>query len=385
MRIRHFEVFQTALPFRVRFRHAQASRSHSASIFVRCELADGAVGHGEGLPREYVTGESWEGCFQNLTQRILPPLLDCDFATIGEVEAFCGGLYERLVSGAAGIAERPGAACCAAELALLDAYGRHFGATSFAHSGAGSDPVYSGVISSSGIVAAAVTAWRCRRAGVPAVKLKAGTPRDGAVLRVARRILGPAVSLRMDANMGWEFDEARRAIMMARRHAVHYVEQPLARGRHELCRRLADETGARLIADEDLCDLRDAETLVEAGACQVFNIRVSKCGGFFNSLRLGHFARRHGLEVQVGCQVGESALLSAVGLAVARRLAPVVFMEGSFGTRLLVDDLSGWASGHGFAFGPGGRAPRYDPESGIGIALNEAALRRYSVRSCRIG
>lgn len=381
MKIRKFDVYQVALPFRVRFRHARASRSHSASIFVRCELEDGSVGFGESLPREYVTGESWAGCFADLRGRVLPWLLErCDFHEYDRAEQFCESLYDTLPQHVGGLPRRIGATCCAAELALLDAYGRHFGRTAFA-APAEASPRYSGVISSSGLMAVLATSWLCHRAGAPAVKLKVGGAHDVRDARLARAILGSQVSLRVDANMSWRLEQALAVIPRLGRYGVHYVEQPLATGRYDELRLLQERTGIAVVADEDLCDLSDAQALIERRACRVFNLRVSKCGGFFNTLRLGQLARQYGLEVQMGCQVGETALLSAVGLAVGRRLAPVVFAEGCFGQRLLVEDLMLAEASEGafpFEFGPGGLAPSYAPSAGIGIAIDEARLRRHA-------
>ena len=56
-----FEVMSVDLPFRLTFKHAAAARTASSSIFIRCTTASGAVGYGESLPREYVTGESQAG------------------------------------------------------------------------------------------------------------------------------------------------------------------------------------------------------------------------------------------------------------------------------------------------------------------------------------
>jgi muconate cycloisomerase len=380
MRISQFDVYQVAIPFRISFHHAQASRRHSESIFVRCELEDGTVGFGEGLPREYVTGESWAGCFDDLAQRILPLLLDCEFNDHEEVETFCAGLYNFLTASLSGLPRRPGAACCAAELALLDAFGRHFGCSAFA-SRPEDDPVYSGVIPGVGpaTTLAASLLYRCKR--IPAVKLKVGTTHDLANARLARLVLGPEVSLRADANMAWSMEEALRMIPRLGEVGIHFVEQPIATGQLDALHRIQVETGAAIVADEDLCDLRDARNLAARDACRVFNIRLSKCGGFFQALHIGRIAREYGLEVQVGCQVGESALLAAAGLAAARRLAPVVFAEGCFGRRLLREDVMTAAE---FEFGRGGTAPRYAPALGLGIDVDERVIARHARAQRRV-
>lgn len=381
MKIRRFDIYQTAIPFRIRFRHAKASRRHSASVFVRCELEDGSVGYGEGLPREYVTGETWQGVFDDLSDRVLPSLIDCDFDAFGDVEAFCEGLYDYVLESMPGLPSHIGATCCAAELSLLDAYGRHFGCTVF-NGACQEEPRYSGVISGSGPLSVLAMSSLYRALGMPAVKLKVGNRHDAANARACRLAMGQRASLRVDANGGWSAENALAAIPRLQRFGVQYVEQPIPPRRYADSRRIQDETGVRIVADEDLRDVHDAKALIEQKACRVFNVRVSKCGGFHAALRIGRMAREHGLEVQVGSQVGESALLSAVGLVVARRLAPVVFMEGCFGEMLLKEDLrpaGNNGNGGAFRFGHGGIPPRYAPESGIDIPIDEDALHRHAV------
>ena len=48
------------IPLRKPIRHASHTRDSTDNIIVRCVLEDGTEGHGEGVPREYVTGETAE-------------------------------------------------------------------------------------------------------------------------------------------------------------------------------------------------------------------------------------------------------------------------------------------------------------------------------------
>ena len=119
------------------------------------------------------------------------------------------------------------------------------------------------------------------------------------------------------------------------------------------------ETGIAVIADESLITMRDAENLVRDQACDVFNVRVSKCGGLLRSLAIAEFGLSAGLGIQVGAQVGETSLLSAVGRHLALHLADVESAEGSFGTHLLSEDITaepvmfGDAGRGGLVLGPG--------------------------------
>jgi L-Ala-D/L-Glu epimerase len=86
-----------------------------------------------------------------------------------------------------------------------------------------------------------------------------------------------------------------------------------------------------------------------------------------------------GLLLQVGCQVGESSLLSAAHLALLSALGPlrpgVRYAEGCFGRHLLREDpVSPLVQ-----FGYGGRPPRRPPGAGLGVQVDPVLLQRWTV------
>ncbi len=91
--VERFELSAVDLPFRVSFKHSAAERRRSESLFLKC-VTDGGpfggTGFGESLPREYVTGESRDGAFELLAERVLPRLAGRSFAGLAEVETFLG-------------------------------------------------------------------------------------------------------------------------------------------------------------------------------------------------------------------------------------------------------------------------------------------------------
>src|SRR5207249_4883400 len=113
------------IPFRRRIRHASNRRSESDNVVVCCVLEDGTRGYGEGVPRDYVTGETVDSALALLARSNLPDQLEgCrDF---GAAVALAGRLRLAPVPGDDRDCEG-NAARCAVELAALDAYGRHFG------------------------------------------------------------------------------------------------------------------------------------------------------------------------------------------------------------------------------------------------------------------
>jgi muconate cycloisomerase len=152
------------------------------------------------------------------------------------------------------------------------------------------------------------------------------------------------------------------------------VEQPLPRGPVEGLARLRQAVPVPIMVDESLVTRTDAEALIAARAADFFNVRVSKCGGIARSRALASVALAARVGVQVGSQVGETAILSAAGRHLAAALPAVEFVEGSFGTLLLAEDVSL----ESVRFGYRGEAPILTGP-GLGIRVVEERLRRRAV------
>lgn len=382
-RIERFEIYCVGLPFRRPFAHAAAVRSSSSSLFVKCIAETGAAGFGECLPREYVTGETRDGAFSLLRDRVLPRLLGRDFSSMEEVIAFleeCDGKAPRAWVDA----DLPQAAAwCAVDLALLDTFGRVFEEPVRLAGGGDLPPAlrYSPVVSAGRGAAHAAMLLRIRLYGIRQVKLKVGRDAGGGDLRVARWVLGSGCDIRVDANMAWSVGDALRAMRELSRFGVRSFEQPVAAGDVAGLARLVRETGLGVMADESMSDRASLERLIAERACTGVNVRISKCGGLVASYGLCRRALGAGLDLQVGCQVGESSLLSAAQLALVRAAKTVSYAEGCFGLLLLREDPCDPV----LRFGYGGRPPVLTPGAGLGVSVDEDALLRRATRRAIIG
>jgi muconate cycloisomerase len=91
--------------------------------------------------------------------------------------------------------------------------------------------------------------------------------------------------------------------------------------------------------------------------------------------KLAELATRHGLGYQLGCQVGETAILSAAGRHFATSVKDIRYLEGSFDRHL----LKNWLSPDDITFGRGGWAPMLTG-SGLGVAIDPARIDLLTVR-----
>jgi L-Ala-D/L-Glu epimerase len=382
--VTELQLFAVDLPFKVAFRHAAASRTTSESLFLRVGLDSGAQGWGESLPRAYVSGEHREGAFALLRDAILPGLLGRTFQSSAEV----GSFLEKCDGQAPTEWVRPDvpqtSAWCGVDLALLDAFGRAFGEpVSLGGRPPAADALggyrYSGVVSAGRGWPYAVSLLKMRAFRFPHVKLK--VEQDGAeqAARTARRLLGRRVDLRVDANMAWDVEEALRAIGQLRAVGIQSFEQPIPAGDLAGLARLVAESGAGVVADEGLTNRESLQTLIDRRACTGANVRISKCGGLVGAYARCREALDAKLLLQVGCQVGESSLLSAAHLTLLQALAPLTpgvrYAEGCFGRHLLRED----PVSPPVQFGYGGRPPRRPPGAGLGVQVDQVMLERWTV------
>lgn len=364
-------IYALQIPFVESFSHSATERRWSDAVVVRVRDDAGTDGYGEGLPRPYVTGETVESMLEHLASDLWPRVAGRELPPAGHLAGLATFIPETRPAGTLA----PNAARAALELAILDCTLRRAGrslATVLPPRRA--RVTYSGVVTAGSIERAVQHARQMRAVGLRHVKVKVGFDDDVARVKAVREALGPDVSLRLDANGAWDFGRAVEVLNAVVRFDIAAVEQPLPRGPVGELVRLRGAAPIPLMADESLVTPGDAEALIAEKAVDFFNVRVSKCGGLARSLAIAARAADSGIGVQVGSQVGETAILSAAGRHLAATLDDVAFVEGSFGTLLLVEDVGV----ESVRFGHRGEAPILTGP-GLGVRVVEERLRRRAV------
>jgi muconate cycloisomerase len=348
--------------------HSLAERSRAEGIVAIARGEDGACGYGEATPREYVTGETLNGC--------LAAARDLGHLVLGRTVDSVGGLFGFFRElGETRTARLYPSALCAIEIACIDLWGRQEGlplAKVFNRGGA-EGFIYSAVLPllSDALFDRLLDLTASLGMGFVKIKVGAGIDTDLERVRRARARLGASVDIRVDANGGYTPDEALDFLHRARPLAVSAIEQPVPKGDLEGMRRVSETGGVLVIADESLCSIEDARRIAAAGACRAFNVRLSKCGGFLKSLAIWDFASQNGIACQIGSHVGETAILAAAGRHLAALCPGHIYLEGSFSRRLLAEDLAV----EDVDFGAGGQARRLSGP-GLGIELAPVGLAR---------
>ena len=157
----------------------------------------------------------------------------------------------------------------------------------------------------------------CRTAKVKVAGGDETLEQEIARVRAVREALGPEGRVRLDANGGWNVDEAEHAIHALAPFDLEYVEQPCPTV-EELAeiRRRTKYMGIPIAADESVRRADDPLAVAEAGAADLLVIKAQPLGGIHRALDI---VARAGLPVVVS-----SALDTSVGLAMGAQLAASV-------------------------------------------------------------
>ena len=119
--------------------------------------------------------------------------------------------------------------------------------------------------------------------------------------------------LRVDANGGWSVKEAKGMLIWLNDRNVDYVEQPLAKGQEENLKFLFNDRPLPIFVDESCRNGMDIPSLAQY--VDGVNLKLMKCGGITEALRMVGVARAHKLKTMIGC-MGESSISISAGAAI---------------------------------------------------------------------
>ncbi|HET9614191.1 MAG TPA: dipeptide epimerase [Candidatus Limnocylindrales bacterium] len=333
-------------PFRIaRSDHDAGHAITTVIVELRDDRQPGLVGLGEGYPDRFY-GETAE------TIAVVLPIL---LAAIGEPELDRAGLEAAADAMDAAIRHH-GAAKCALDIALHDLAGKVAGIPvaqllELTHPIPPTDFTL-------GLDGPDVVAGRAARAAhFPALKIKVGGPADLATLEAVRAVYrGP---IRVDANTGWQPEDAVLLLPDLERLGVELIEQPFPAERLDQLAWLQERSSLPIVADESAVTIRDLRGLV--GAVAGVNVKLAKVGGIAPARWMLEEARRLGFRTFLGCmeetQVGIAASAAVASLADWVDLDGTLLLADDPFEGLTLDDACRWQPSGRPGLGVGRRAP----------------------------
>lgn len=356
MKVEAVELLRFRIPLKVAFGHAAHTREESDGYLVLAHDAEGRVGLGEIQARRYVTGEDPE-TMPARVEGLVRPLLGQEIST-GDLDRL------RKAQG------RGLAAIAGIELAFLDLEAQARGAPLGDFLGPLGPELPPGVVIGFE-VATSELKKHCTMLRFKGrhqhVKVKVGHPDDRERLSVISQSLG-GVPLRLDANGEWSADQALGVLSQLAGIPIHSVEQPVAAPDLLGMARVRREAGVRVMADESVVSLADAEALIAAQAADDFYVRLGKNGGLRGSLALVERAKAAGIGCLLGTMVGETGVLSLATELFGRRVPGFACLDGKGQNRHLLSADLVVPAGH---------------SGGLGLSVEKSLVLQYGVGSWR--
>lgn len=310
----HLEARTIDLKLTTPFRMARSVRTVSPNVLLHIKHGE-FTGYGEASPSEYY-GENPQtvlACLETFAER----LGDDPFA----LEDVLAALEKAMGFHAS--------AKAAIDMALYDLVGKILGVPLYKLFGLTADHAPSTSFTL-GIDTPVAMAQKALQAQVyPILKVKVGTSHDIDNLKAIRDV--SSATIRVDANARWTPKEAIRMITALEAYTIEFVEQPTAA--HDLAglKFVRDNVSVPVFADESCVTVADIPRL--AGVVDGINIKLMKCGGIRQALKMITVARAHNLRVMLGCMIESSLAITAMA-----HLSPLVDYADLDGHLLIEND-----------------------------------------------
>ncbi len=204
--------------------------------------------------------------------------------------------------------------------------------------------------------------------------LKMGSrPVDKDIERVIEvtRVLPEDVKIMVDANQGWEIEEAMTFVEGITDVPLVLIEQPVAADDHEGLKKISKISRIPVSVDESLQTVEDARRIALGEIASVFSIKVSKNGGLRAGLEIGRVAKEQGILVMMNSML-ELGITQSASLHLGCVLDCLIDCGHAYMSTLrMSDDVTDFSNfvSEGKAHLPSG--------TGLGIQVNESKIMKY--------
>ncbi len=373
MLIEHVNIYHVTLPFARNFSHSRKKAVSAENIIVEVLADQGEIrGYGEGAPRPYVTGETQDIAAKNIQNFLKKEDFPWRLDDVVQIWDFIDHLPNE---------KYYNAAVCALEMSLLDALARSLDKSVIdcltTDDFLCSRIYYGAAVPLSDGKRIVEICKLIKKLGIDKLRIKMGKDlkENRSTAYAVRSVFGDDCDLRADVNGVWSYELALEHLPLLEECRIKIIEQPMAPMDPDIAyfASALRENKKILMADESACSLDDVEMIIREGYYGMVNVRLSKCGGYRRSLKIIELLRNSGVLFQIGCQLGESGILSSAGRTLGLLCSDAQYYDGSYDALLLSDNLTQENVG----FGPGGEAgPICGP--GLGVKVCGKSLKRLS-------
>ncbi len=356
MKIKSIDVWKKNLGSKRPYTIAFKTVSDVDCVFVKITLENGVFGLGAANPSEQVVGESIDDTQAALKGENIEFLIGKDIRTIE-------GLLKQVVSG---FWKTP-AAHAALDIALHDVFTKFLDIPLVDYLGQEIKSLPTTVtIGIKNVAETMEEAQEYYDLGFRYLKVKTGKEVDEDAERIIklREKYGNEISIRVDANQGYNADDLKVFCAKTAAHSIELIEQPFPGAEVDLMRDQPNEIKDIIAADESLLSPKDAFLLAQSPrACGIFNIKLMKSGGIYPAKQMAAIANKADIDLMWGCN-DESAISIAAALHVALSCANTKYLDLDGSLDLVTDIVTG-----GFQIKDGWMTVA--PGAGLGLQLVE--------------
>jgi L-Ala-D/L-Glu epimerase len=264
------------------------------NAFVEITLSNGVTGIGAGNPSEYVTGEHFEHTSAALQEKNLEFLIGRDILEVNQL------FFEVLNK----FPKHP-AARAAIDIALYDALTKYLGIplVKFLGQKMKSLPT-SNTIGIKNVEETLKEAIEYDQRGFKILKVKLGMNLEEDIERLVklREHFGNRMTIRIDANQGYTSKQTIDFYNRTKALDIELIEQPVPAKAIDEMKAFPEEIRTKIAADESLLSPADALRLVTPPkASGIFNIKLMKCGGVNQALKIADLALNANVDLFWGC------------------------------------------------------------------------------------
>ncbi|PWT72028.1 MAG: dipeptide epimerase [Bacteroidetes bacterium] len=290
MRITKIAVYKFSIPMHP-FTIATGTMEYAQNIFIRVFIEDGSYGVGECSAFPMIVGETQATCYE----------LAKDFAGLWkkkdarDIEGRMTELHQYTAFN--------NTIKSAFDMALHDIAAKQAGQPLYAYLGGKLKSLETDLtigIDSPSVMAEIALEFKSRGVRIIKIKLGKNAMEDVERVRLIRTSVGPDPILRIDANQGWNFEEAAFALQEIGHYQVQFCEQPMRYWDDDKLPALKKISPIPIMADESVFSHFDAKRLIQAKACDYINIKLAKSGGIFEAGKINEVCEQN----QIYCMMG---------------------------------------------------------------------------------
>lgn len=312
MKISSIKTRTITIPLTTTFKTALRSVDAIENVLVAIETDSGLTGFGSAAPTAVITGEtaaSITGAINHIGSSIAG-------MEIGKYEKIFQSLNKCIVGNYS--------AKAAVDMALYDLLAKSLNVPLYQLLGGIANTVLTDITISLGDVETMADESRRKiNEGFRTLKIKVGGDPETDITRleaISDAIEGRG-TLRIDANQGWT---GKQAVWMAqelrkRNVSIELMEQPCAAQNYDELKYVKEQCAFPVYADESVFTEANALALVKMGAVDGINIKLMKCGGIYNALKIAAIAEAAGIPCMIGSMMECSISVTAAAHLAASR------------------------------------------------------------------